>query len=106
MCAFYGLLLNTKTVNMNRLLPKLQAFVEKLEVLKIDVNRQVLLQKASIYIQNKLRNGEGVSLNFICTHNSRRSQLSQVWAQTAAFYFGIDRISALSGGMETTAFHP
>jgi len=28
-----------------------------------------------------------IHLNFICTHNSRRSQLTQVWAYYAATYF-------------------
>jgi arsenate reductase len=33
---------------------------------------------------NKASNQEEIRLNFICTHNSRRSHLSQVWAQTAS----------------------
>ena len=45
-----------------------------------------------------------VNLNFICTHNSRRSQLGQVWAFYAANYFNLN-INALSGGTEVTAFH-
>jgi protein-tyrosine-phosphatase len=42
---------------------------------------------------------------FVCTHNSRRSQLSQVWAQTAAAYFNIDGFEAYSAGTEATAFN-
>lgn len=44
-------------------------------------------------------------LTFICTHNSRRSQFAQVWAQTAARYFGLgpDRVDCYSGGTESTA---
>ncbi len=48
----------------------------------------------------------GTNLIFICTHNSRRSQMSQVWAQTAAAYYGIDSIKCYSGGTEATAFNP
>ena len=46
-----------------------------------------------------------VYLNFICTHNSRRSQLAQVWSFFAANYFQLNNISAFSGGTEATAFH-
>ena len=43
---------------------------------------------------------------FICTHNSRRSHIAQVWAQTAASYFNISNVYAYSGGTEATAFNP
>ncbi len=45
-------------------------------------------------------------MTFICTHNSRRSQMSQAWAQAAAGYCGIPGVSAFSGGTEATAFDP
>jgi arsenate reductase (thioredoxin) len=44
-----------------------------------------------------------VNLNFICTHNSRRSQFGQVWSYFAAAYFELN-INAFSGGTEVTAF--
>ena len=45
-------------------------------------------------------------LTFICTHNSRRSHLCQVWAQVAAHFVGIDSlVTTYSGGTETTAFY-
>lgn len=47
-----------------------------------------------------------VKLNFICTHNSRRSHLSQVWAHTAAAYYGFSDIACYSGGTEATAIYP
>ena len=47
-----------------------------------------------------------VRLNFICTHNSRRSQFGQVWATVAAHHFGMDAlVEAYSGGTEVTAFN-
>lgn len=91
---------------MKNLLPEVQAFVEGLELSKIPSQRQELLKKLRIYIQHKLQGGKAVNLNFICTHNSRRSQLCQVWAETAAFYFGIAPVRTCSGGTEVTAFHP
>ena len=90
----------------NKLLPEIQNFVNKLELSKIPAERKELLQNLSRYIKKKMKTGGDVRLNFICTHNSRRSQLSQVWAQTAAFYYGINEVKAFSGGTETTAFHP
>jgi arsenate reductase len=58
------------------------------------------------YIQNKVDSNEEIRLNFICTHNSRRSHLSQIWAQTMAFHFSINRVFCYSGGTETTAMFP
>jgi len=45
-------------------------------------------------------------LNLICTHNSRRSHLSQVWAQTMAHYYRLSNIQCYSGGTEATALFP
>ena len=45
-----------------------------------------------------------VNINFICTHNSRRSQLGQVWTYFASDYFNLN-INSFSGGTEVTAFH-
>ena len=45
-------------------------------------------------------------LNFICTHNSRRSHLAQIWAGAAAVHFGLKDVTTFSGGTEATAFHP
>lgn len=56
-------------------------------------------------IANYLKSVAKPSLNFICTHNSRRSHLSQIWAQIAAYSCKMD-IETYSGGTEATAFHP
>jgi len=45
-------------------------------------------------------------MTFICTHNSRRSHLSQIWAAVAAAKFGIMDVETFSGGTESTAFNP
>ncbi|WP_090166059.1 low molecular weight phosphatase family protein [Neolewinella agarilytica] len=47
-----------------------------------------------------------LKLNFICTHNSRRSQIAQIWATVAAACYGKDELTAYSGGTEATALHP
>ena len=75
---------------------------------KISVSdeRKEFLQPLIDYIQNKVTTNQEIRLNFICTHNSRRSHLSQIWAQTMAFQFQIDKVFCYSGGTEATAMFP
>jgi arsenate reductase len=68
--------------------------------------RKEILKPLVDYIQNKVKSGETIRLSFICTHNSRRSHLSQIWAQTMAYYFGVKNIFCYSGGTEATAMFP
>ena len=70
----------------------------------IHSSRKVLLTQIIDYIKSKIDNNQEINLNFICTHNSRRSQLSQVWAKVASVYYGIE-INSYSGGVEVTAFN-
>jgi len=58
------------------------------------------------HARRQLAAGGTVQLVFICTHNSRRSQLAQIWAKTAADYYGLKGVETYSGGTETTAFNP
>ena len=92
----------------NALLPSLAVTVNRLVGTfdEITPSRKVLLKKLSVYIQQKVDAKEEVFLNFICTHNSRRSHISQLWAQTAAHYYGINDVTCFSGGTEATAFNP
>lgn len=73
---------------------------------QIAPERKALLQKLADYVQAKAGANEKIELTFICTHNSRRSHLSQIWAQTAAYYYGIPNVHTFSGGTEATAFNP
>lgn len=68
--------------------------------------RKALLKSFSDYISSLMKEGMNVNLNFICTHNSRRSHISQIWAQAAAAYYGIRGVKCYSGGTEATAFNP
>lgn len=72
----------------------------------IPADRKGQLKEVADYIQTKLRYKLTVKLNFICTHNSRRSHLAQIWTQTAAHYYGVEHIETYSGGTEATAFNP
>lgn len=68
--------------------------------------RKQTLQDVADYISKELKKHGTVKLNFICTHNSRRSHLAQIWTQTAANYYEIEGVKTYSGGTEATAFNP
>ena len=72
---------------------------------EIPGERRILLDQFAESISEQLNEDKKVKLTFICTHNSRRSHMSQIWAQTAAEYFGVDGISCFSGGTEVIAFN-
>ena len=69
-------------------------------------DRKVVLQPLVFYIQEKVNDKQTINLNFICSHNSRRSHLAQIWAQFAAAYYNIPNINCYSGGTQETALFP
>lgn len=85
--------------------PALANTIANLPFAAISSERIQLLDEMATYLRAKMKQREEIRLNFICTHNSRRSQFSQIWAQTAAAYHGIDA-NCYSGGIEVTAFNP
>ena len=80
--------------------------IANLANLSVSEDRKSVLNPLVAYIQSKVDNQEEIRLNFICTHNSRRSHLSQIWAQTMAFQFGIKNVFCFSGGTEATVMFP
>jgi len=85
--------------------PPVGAAVDSLAAATNDLSdeRRAVLDPAAKFIASKLAAGKQAQLTFICTHNSRRSHLAQVWAQVAADYYGLKGISTYSGGTEATA---
>jgi protein-tyrosine-phosphatase len=73
---------------------------------QVPEKRKIKLKELSNYVRSKDSLNEQSNLIFICTHNSRRSHMSQLWAQTAAYYYGVTNVRCFSGGTETTAFNP
>lgn len=73
---------------------------------QIPENRKKSLAKIAWFVSEKVHNEKPVRLIFICTHNSRRSHMGQIWAQTAAYFYQIPGVEAYSGGTEATAFNP
>lgn len=89
--------------NQNILLPKIESLVPSFDFETITKERKDTLQPLVDFIRSKFEQQSEIRLNFICTHNSRRSHLSQVWAQTATHYYGIQNVYCYSGGTEATA---
>jgi arsenate reductase (thioredoxin) len=87
------------------LLPALWPYVEAVahELDTVSAERRVILEGIATNIATQLKAGKQAKLTFICTSNSRRSHMSQIWAQTAAYYYGLDKVDAFSGGTQATA---
>ena len=88
------------------LFKKIEHQISGLNETSVSTARKNTLQLLIDYIQSKVDSKQDIYLNFICTHNSRRSHLSQVWAQVLAHYFNIKNVFCYSGGTEATALFP
>jgi arsenate reductase len=80
--------------------------IKNLNIESLLAERKDTLQPLIDFIQSSVIKQQEIRLNFICTHNSRRSHLSQVWAQTVSAYFNIKNVFCYSGGTEATAMFP
>lgn len=89
----------------NELFPALRHYLEASNFENITPERLALLEPLIAFGREALAAERSLVLNCICTHNSRRSHLTQVWAQAAADYCGIP-LTAYSGGTEATALYP
>lgn len=94
------------TKNQNSLFTDINNTIDTFNFESISAERKTILQPLIDFIQSKVATNQDIRLNFICTHNSRRSHLSQIWAQTAAAYYKIKNVFSYSGGTEATALFP
>jgi arsenate reductase (thioredoxin) len=92
----------------SKLYPSLQKYAEEIvtEYNQITPQRKTELEEIGKYVKKRLKDSGSCKLTFICTHNSRRSQFGQIWAKTAAHFYGIKNIETYSGGIEVTACNP
>lgn len=81
-------------------------FLEGLDVDSIPLSRKRELDQLTNYVNESLNKHQKAQLTFICTHNSRRSHLCQIWAQVAARFYEITDVHCYSGGTEATALYP
>ncbi|MDQ7917452.1 protein-tyrosine-phosphatase [Mesonia sp. MT50] len=88
------------------LFPNLITYINQLAVEDLPQERKTVLNTLTEFIQKKTDKKEVCNLNFICTHNSRRSHLCQIWAQSMASFFDFSNVFIYSGGTEVTAMHP
>jgi arsenate reductase len=88
--------------------PKLEEYIKRVVLNTDDIPaaRKLALGEVAGFVSAKRGEGQEALLNFICTHNSRRSQMGQLWGAAAAAHFGIDGVRTYSGGTEATAFNP
>jgi len=84
---------------------EIKRYLEELPYHKTSRENKKRLQPLIDYMYDCLHTEQTIKLHFICTHNSRRSHLSQVWAQIAAAYHGF-HVMTYSGGTEATAIYP
>lgn len=87
-----------------RFYKKLQNYTNSLtsEYGTIEEERRKELRVLGDYIIERKVEHSTTNLLFICTSNSRRSHMAQIWAKTAAMYYGIDSLWTFSGGTEAT----
>ncbi len=90
----------------NTLFKNVSETIASLDISSVSSERKDILNPLVDYLKDKIESKQPIRLNFICTHNSRRSHLSQIWAQTMAAYFNIENVSCYSGGTEATAMFP
>ena len=102
------LVLVTSTATAQKMTKKLRSYTEKVasELDQVSEERKETLSEIGDFILAELQEDEKADVIIICTHNSRRSHIAQLWLQTAAEYYGVKGINVFSGGLEATAFHP
>lgn len=92
---------------MKHLFPNIEAYIKQLpKSHPVPAKRQKILKDIAEFINKKHQQDEVAEMVYICTHNSRRSHLTQIWATVALHYHGIENALCFSGGTEATAFHP
>lgn len=88
------------------MIPPVKQYLDSLDTASVPAGRKALLQPLADYIWMQVASGALARLTFICTHNSRRSHLAQLWAAAAAQYCGVGPVACFSGGTEVTACNP
>ncbi len=86
------------------LFPKLYTYCNSLstEFNQIPEERKAELKDIANFIVEQRKDHKSANLLFVCTSNSRRSHMAQVWSQIASYYYGIDSVFTFSGGTEQT----
>ena len=91
--------------NHANLLPELKPYVNEVanELGTVSAERREVLDEIAKDVAGRLEAGKRADMTFICSQNSRRSHMSQIWAATAAYYYGLDNVHTYSGGTHASA---
>jgi arsenate reductase len=81
-------------MNLSNYLEKIESNFDSISLARINTLSE---------ISNLLVANQNINVLFVCTHNSRRSQFSQVWFSIGCAYYDIAGHNAYSGGTEVTA---
>lgn len=92
---------------MASLFPSIQTICHQLaeEFDQITNCRKALLSDLAEYIQSRYHTDKTPQLTVICTHNSRRSHIGQLWLAVGAIYYDLPALRSYSGGTEATALY-
>lgn len=85
---------------------RLDAWASEGKPATVDADRAASLEVLADWIAEQKAKAQPAHLLFVCTHNSRRSHMSQLWAAAAAAHHGVGHVQTWSGGTEATAFNP
>lgn len=72
------------------------------EFSQITRGRRRSLERLAALISGRAPAGSDKLIVFFCTHNSRRSQMAQIWAATAAHHFAVKGVIFQSAGILAT----
>lgn len=94
-------------MSKNELYPSLSELIEELNLEQDQISDQRKEELKDLAASSSQIFSEYGILNItiICTHNSRRSQLAELWIRTLAHHYELDNIYTYSGGTEGTAFN-
>ena len=105
LCAIGALTVSSfKQIEKKEFYPKLSTYCDKLsdEFIQIPEERKAELKDIANFIVEQRKEHKPTNLLFVCTSNSRRSHMAQVWSQIASYYYNIDSVYTFSGGTEQT----
>lgn len=90
------------------LFPALDQYITGLseEFDQISPERKADLERLAAFMVTSIQKDQTAKAIVICTHNSRRSHMGQLWIAAAAAHFGIGKVMTYSGGTAATAFFP
>jgi len=101
-------ILNTLSITMsNPFYPALRRYIEGLEreTEAIPSERRLKLYELAASIRRQFTKKGEAYVTVICTHNSRRSHLGQLWLDVCAKYLNKTNLYSYSGGTKETALN-